>query len=117
MHIRSLLVAMVVTVCFPTLVHASVESTVRKHFASHPVLIKIAKCESGYQQFETDGRVKKNPNSSAMGVMQIMYSAHHKAATKMGYNIKSTNGNLKYALALYKKEGTKPWKSSKACWG
>jgi hypothetical protein len=49
--------------------------------------------------------------------MQINTRFHEATATEMGIDLESLNGNLEYAKYLYEKEGTKPWVSSKACWG
>jgi hypothetical protein len=82
-----------------------------------PVLREIARCESGFRQFDANGNPLKNPGSSATGVFQIMYSLHHKAAKKRGWDIRTTKGNLAYAKHLYNTEGTAPWNASKHCWG
>lgn len=94
--------------------HAN-EALVRSYFQDTPVLIAIAKCESGYQQFK-DGRVNKNPHSSAIGVMQIMSSLHDRVARRLGFDIHTTKGNLAYAKWLYRKHGTSPWNASRHCW-
>lgn len=92
------------------------ETEVRRQFASHPVLIAIARCESGMRHFDDKGRVLKNPHSSATGVMQLMYSVHHRPALRQGLDIRTLKGNLAYALRLYKQEGTRPWNASRHCW-
>ena len=95
----------------------SVEKQVRQYFASYPVLINIAKCESRMRQYDEKGRVLKNPSSSASGVMQIMLSYHRKPAARLGLDLHTLDGNLRYALHLYKQEGTRPWNASRHCWG
>lgn len=98
----------------------TVEERVHTYFADIPVMIAIAKCESEFRQFDKDGKVLKNPNSSAMGVFQIMASVHEETASKLGFNIYELEGNMAYARHLYEKQGTKPWeadKTSPACWG
>lgn len=94
----------------------TVEKQVRRYFAAHPVLINIAKCESKMRHFDEKGRVLKNPNSSASGVMQIMLSYHRKPAARLGLDLRTLDGNLRYALHLYKHEGTRPWNASRHCW-
>ena len=93
----------------------TIEKKVKARFASAPVLVKIAKCESGFRQY-SGNRPLRNPSSSATGVMQIMYSVHHKRASRLGHDITTLDGNLAYALYLYKNEGTRPWNASKHCW-
>ncbi len=90
---------------------------VREYYKDDPILAEIAWCESRMRQFGKNGEVIKNPNSSAIGVMQIMSSLHVETAAELGFDITTTNGNLDYAQYLYDKEGTRPWNASKACWG
>ena len=117
MHIRTIIGALIVALLTTNFAYANTERMVRKYYAKYPTLIKIAECESGFRQFDDDGRPLKNPGSSATGVMQLMASYHEKPARRMGLNIRTIDGNLRYALRLYKAEGTRPWKASKHCWG
>lgn len=105
-------------IAFATTTHArtSVESEVRQQFAGLPVMVSIARCESGFRQFDERGRVLKNPNSSATGVMQIMSSIHRRHAARLGYDIYTLSGNLGYAKHLFETEGTRPWNASRRCW-
>lgn len=96
----------------------SVEEYVREYFKDEPVMIDIARCESRFRQFDSAGKVLKNPNSSAMGAFQIMASIHAGSANKnLGLNIYTLQGNAAYARYLYDNYGTSPWNASKACWG
>lgn len=96
----------------------TVEQYVESYFADTPIMIKIASCESHFRQFESDGTVLQNPNSTAVGVFQIMSSIHKNVADQnLGLDIYSLQGNVAYAKALYDEKGTQPWASSKACWG
>lgn len=95
----------------------TVEEYVRDYFTDTPVLTEIAKCESQFKHFDKNGKLLKNPNSSAIGAFQIMSSLHYKQAEKLGLDINTLQGNLAYAKYLYDKEGTRPWNASKACWG
>lgn len=90
---------------------------VQEYYKDTPILAAIAECESHMRQFNKDGDVLKNPKSSAIGVMQIMSSLHIETADELGFDITTTEGNLAYAQYLYEKQGTKPWNSSKGCWG
>lgn len=92
------------------------EREIKRQFASHPVLVAIAKCESGMRHFDDRGRVLKNPRSSATGVMQIVSSIHRDRARRLGYDIYTLTGNLGYAVHLYQAEGTRPWAASRRCW-
>lgn len=94
----------------------SVEREVRDRFADASVMIEIARCESGFRQFNEAGEPLKNPGSTATGVMQIMASLHRDSATKMGHDIDTLDGNLAYAEVLYETSGTTPWDASRDCW-
>lgn len=116
-HVLSVVAAVMAINVTTTYAKSSTEQAVRKHFASYPVLVSIARCESGFRQFDENGRILKNPNSSATGVMQIMSSVHRHAASRLNYDINTLAGNLGYAKHLYKTEGTRPWNPSRHCWG
>ena len=95
----------------------TVKEYVQAYFADEPLLADIAGCESHFRQYDKDGNVLRNPNSSAIGIMQIMSSIHDPVADKLGLDIYTMQGNLAYAKFLYAAKGTGPWNSSKACWG
>lgn len=95
----------------------SVEEYVKTYFADEPVMYAIAGCESQYRQYDTDGSVLHNSQSSAVGIFQIMDSVHSKTAAQLGIDIYTMQGNAAYAKYLYDNEGTGPWLASKACWG
>lgn len=95
----------------------TVEQTVRATFANARVLISIARCESRFRHYDENGNVLRNEQgSSATGVMQIMSSVHKGPASELGYDINTLDGNLGYALHLYRTQGTSPWNASKYCW-
>ncbi len=48
--------------------------------------------------------------------MQINEKYHLEESKRLGYDIYSLEGNVKYAKYLYDKEGAKPWLSSSVCW-
>lgn len=85
-------------------------------YASTPtpqVLLDIAQCESGQQQY-VDGKVLISKTND-YGIFQIN-SSHLKEAKAMGYDITTEAGNVAYAIYLYNTQGTAPWRSSEACW-
>lgn len=92
------------------------EQLVREYFRDIPIMVEIARCESQFRQFDRNGQVLKNPNSSAKGAFQIMESIHTATASKLGHDILTLEGNAAYARYLYEKEGTRPWNASAACW-
>lgn len=86
-------------------------------FKNTPVMVEIAKCESGLNQWDQNGQVLRglvNPNDR--GMFQINEDYHLEASKKLGYDIYSAEGNIAYAKMLYAQEGTRPWRSSQQCW-
>jgi hypothetical protein len=95
----------------------STEQYVRQQFADTPIMIQIAYCESTFRQLDSNGNpIKNHKGSSATGVMQIMASIHEEDANKLGMDINTLEGNVRFARYLYDKFGTKPWDDSKDCW-
>ncbi len=91
---------------------------VREYYADSPILADIAWCESRMRHLDKEGNLFRGKvNPSDIGVMQINTYYHEATSTKMDIDLESLSGNLKYAQYLYEKEGTKPWNSSKPCWG
>jgi len=105
------------SVAVATVPRSEIEALVREYFSDAPVMVQIARCESGFRQFNGNGVVLKNPTSSAKGIFQIMESLHTRTAANLGHDILTIEGNLGYARHLYEKEGTRPWNASKHCWG
>jgi hypothetical protein len=95
----------------------SVEQYVKSYFAKNPIMAEVARCESRYRQFGSNGNVLRGIQvSQDVGVMQINETYHLKAAQKLGYNIYTLDGNLAYGQYLYEKQGTQPWSASAPCW-
>jgi hypothetical protein len=116
-----LVVVMAVVVCVPKHVSAQVttnddvESSVRSYFADAPTMAAIAKCESGFRQFDGDGSVLFDPSYSMVGVFQIS-TAHLPESLSEGMDIMTLQGNMAYARYLYDQDGTDPWLDSMSCW-
>ncbi|HWB34254.1 MAG TPA: transglycosylase SLT domain-containing protein [Candidatus Paceibacterota bacterium] len=108
--------AQVSTLAAPMPQVQTVEEYVRDYFADEPILAEVASCESHFRQFDSNGNVLKNANSSAIGIMQIMASVHSETAAELGLDPTTMQGNLAYAKYLYDKNGLSPWNASKACW-
>lgn len=82
------------------------------------VLLKIAACESGGEQFNPDGSVVEHHNKNGTtdyGYLQIN-SVHLKEAEKMSMDIMTFEGNKAFGKWLYEKQGTTPWNWSAWCW-
>lgn len=95
----------------------STEAYVRDYFADTPVLAEIARCESTFRQFDSNGNVIRGKvNKGDIGIMQINKYYHEDDAAKLGFDIYTVDGNLGYAKYLYQKYGLDPWSSSAKCW-
>lgn len=94
-----------------------VEGEILKVFQDAPIMVRVAKCESTLAHYDKDGRVKKNPRSSAHGLFQILAKTHGPSAQKRNLDIMTIEGNIRYARVLYNERGLSPWNASRACWG
>ncbi len=82
-----------------------------------PVMVGIARCESGLRQFDEHGAVLRGGLGGTMvGVFQLHEKYHRSAARARGHNIDTLLGNIGYARELYRSEGSTPWLSSEDCW-
>ncbi len=76
-----------------------------------PVMVDIARCESGLRQTAADGSVLRGGAGGTMiGVFQFA-EAHLAPARALGYDLATLIGNLGYARELYRAQGTTPWVS------
>jgi len=93
------------------------EKKAREFFKNDPLLVDIARCESRFRQYDTDGEsLRGKINRSDIGLMQINEYYHADTAKKLGLDIHTIEGNMAYAKYLYDKEGAQPWVSSSKCW-
>jgi hypothetical protein len=80
-------------------------------------IVSIAKAESSGKQFDEEGNIIKGlKNKYDSGLLQINSLYHLDKAKEMGLDIYTLEGNIKYGVYLYYKEGTAPWLASKAAW-
>lgn len=90
---------------------------VNQYYKDTPILAKVAKCESDMRQFDETGKILRGrANSNDVGVMQINEKYHLEDSKKMGIDIYTLEGNLKYGKYLYNEQGVAPWKASSPCW-
>lgn len=81
------------------------------------LLVRIAQAESNIRQFAKDGSVLRGrQNPMDVGIFQINEKYHLSDSQKIGYNIYEPEGNIKFAVELYSREGTRPWNWSKGKW-
>jgi len=94
------------------------EAIVRSYFKDIPVMIQVARCESGYRHQLADGSILRGRVDSAdTGVMQINKRYHEAAATAMNLDLDNLYDNMAYARHLYETQGSRPWSASMPCWG
>jgi len=78
------------------------------------VLQAIASTESNGRHYDKKGRLLRgHRNNSVVGLFQINERLHKKEALFLGHDIYTPEGNISYAVALYQKEGIKPWRSNR----
>jgi hypothetical protein len=74
----------------------------------------IALCESGFQQFKNGALYRGEVHSADVGVFQINEAVHVRSPGE--YDFYGTKGNIKFAIRLYKAQGSTPWNPSRECW-
>ncbi len=95
----------------------NVERFVNDYFSDIPIMAEVARCESQFRQYNSNGEVLRGrKNGYDRGVMQINTFYHGKTADKMDLDLHDIEDNVAYARYLYEKEGTKPWMASSPCW-
>lgn len=94
-----------------------VAAQVRSAFAYTPVMVAVAKCESGFREFDYDTSVLRGGDGSMVGIFQIDENTHRTKALSLGFDIDTVEGNIAYARYLYNRDGTDPWMSTFPCWG
>lgn len=95
-----------------------VEARVREYFYDTPIMVDIAWCESRFRQTALDGTILRGKvNNSDLGVMQVNEYYHGDTAERLGLDLYTLEGNMRYARNLYEREGVQPWSSSRPCWG
>lgn len=77
-------------------------------FVNVPVMIRIAKAESGFNE------KSRNPHSTAKGVYQIL-DGTWKAYGCKG-DVLNAEENIACARIIYERDGTVPWNSSASSW-
>jgi hypothetical protein len=97
--------------------NVGIESQVRTYFKDIPLMAEIAYCESRFRQFDKDGSIFRGKvNNKDVGALQVNEYYHLARSKKLGYDIHTLEGNMKYARQLYKESGAQPWNSSSPCW-
>jgi hypothetical protein len=95
----------------------TVSRAVSVFFKDAPVMVEVARCESGLRQYDEMGKALRGGYGNMMiGLFQLHEQFHRAEAKARGQNIDTLVGNMAYARDLYRTEGTTPWNSSAHCW-
>ncbi len=92
-----------------------IEKKIKNDFADAPIMLSIARCESGFRQFNSDGSALAGGSGGMIGIFQIS-ALHIQKAISLGFDITTVDGNIGYARYLYTNQSTDPWVSSIGCW-
>jgi hypothetical protein len=92
-------------------IQALIRSYSAQYGISASLPLRIANCESGYNQFS------KNSHSTASGVFQYLSGTwKNTPAGKQGISVFDAEANVKTAVSSIAINGTAPWNASKRCW-
>ena len=84
----------------------------------YAVLVDVARCESGFRQYDKDGYVLRGTvNQKDVGLFQINEKYWLDASLKLGYDIYSIDGNIEMAKYIFDTQGIEAWSASEPCWG
>lgn len=107
----------VVEVANTSSIALNTEQIVRSYFKDIPIMIEIARCESGFRHTLANGNVLQGiVDNDDTGVMQINKRYHNDRAITMNLDLNDLYQNMTYARFLYETQGTRPWNASAFCW-
>jgi hypothetical protein len=89
-----------------------IEKEVMKVFPDAPIMLKVMKCEGGY---DIDAHNPTN-NSHDRGLFQVSTKYHGAEVKRLGLDMNDPIDNLKFARILYDRNGLGDWQASKHCW-
>jgi len=98
------------------------EGVVKSRFKKKPIYVKICECESGFKQFGKDGKVYRGiKDHDDWGLFQINVRIdrgyHARMAKKLHCDLRTVEGNIKYAEYLDSHGGPhRWWFKSEDCW-
>lgn len=85
-------------------------------FKNDPVMIKIAACESSLRHVLPNGRLNISPDGHDVGTFQVRLPVHESELNRYGLNPADFAHNVAFATYLYRRDGLRPWNSSRPCW-
>jgi hypothetical protein len=94
------------------------EAFLRDYFSDIPVMVEIARCESTFDNVQSNLRYQGERERS-FGFFQIHEPSWHSTALELGLDQYQTDAmqNVLLARHLYELDGLNPWRFSKDCWG
>lgn len=93
------------------------EGAVIARFGMGSTMYHIARCESGFRQFDASGEVLRGQiNRLDRGIYQINEKYHLETAKRLGHDIYTVEGNLDMAAYILKTQGLQAWDASSKCW-
>lgn len=82
-----------------------------------PLMMEVARCESGVKQFNKDGTLLRGVvDPRDVGIFQVNSWYHEEQATQLGLDLKTLEGNVAYAKILFDKRRLRDWQASSRCW-
>lgn len=90
------------------------EEIIKKEFPKDPIMVNVARCESGFRQFNPDGTVLIS-RTADWGIFQIN-QVNHRTMSKLGIDISTLEGNIEGTQYILKTQGLNAWKNSSHCW-
>jgi hypothetical protein len=90
---------------------------IKHHFNDAPVMVTVAKCESGIRHTLKDGSVIRGGKTPAdVGLFQINTLAHGNELARLGLDPRKLEDNVRFARILYERNGLRDWAPSEHCW-
>ena len=114
----------VLLIIFINPAHSYYQSNHPQGLDKYPQLKQICACESvgdkdaEPRHFNEDGTVLIGEiDDRDIGSCQISTHWWGDTAKELGYNLWSKEGNINFAIYLYKTQGSHLWEQSSKCWG
>ena len=89
------------------IVEKTIEEKIREEFTDAPIMIQIARCESGFKNVPS--------RTGDYGPFQIN-QVHLRTLNRLGLDRTNVDDNISYARYLYNQGGTSAWYMSRHCW-
>lgn len=73
-----------------------------------PEMMQVLNCESGFQEWDSNGHILTSKTND-VGIAQINVPTWGTKALELGYDLYTTEGNLRMARYIYDNAGIKSW--------